>query len=111
MPALTTPPARDLLVEAAALADRGDLVGAAALCEQHLKGADADANAHALLGTIRQAAGELDAAEACFARALYCDPGHYNALIQLALLRERRGDAAGAANLRRRAARPRGGDR
>jgi chemotaxis protein methyltransferase WspC len=104
-----TEPRRDLLVEAAALADRGELAAAAELCEQRLRVVGADAAGYALLGTIRQAGGNLEQAEECFSRALYCDPGHYPSLVQLALLRERRGDRAGAANLRRRAAKARGG--
>ncbi|HTJ44134.1 MAG TPA: CheR family methyltransferase [Kofleriaceae bacterium] len=94
----------DRLAEAAQLANRGDLTGAAELCAQHLRVIGDDARAYSLLGTIRQASGALDEAEQCFTRALYCDPAHYESLVQLALLRERRGDRAGAANFRRRAA-------
>ena len=102
---------RNLLADAAALADRGELTDAADLCLLHLKDAGDDAAGHALLGTIRRAAGRLDEAEEHYSRALYCDPGHYESLVQLALLRERRGDRAGAENLRRRAAKARGGPR
>ena len=102
------PPARDLREEAAALADRGDLPAAAARIAEHLRAFPADAAGHALHGTIRQALGELAAAEDAFNRAVYLEPAHYEALVHLALLRERRGDAAGAAHLRRRAARARG---
>lgn len=104
------PPSRDLLAEAAALANRGELAAAAALCDEHLR-AGPDAPGYALLGTIRQADGRLEDAEAMFSRALYCDPGHYESLVHLALLRERRGDRAGAEQFKRRAtkARARGG--
>lgn len=105
------PEPRNLLADAAALADRGELADAADLCILHLKDAGDDAAAHALLGTIRRAAGRHDEAEEHYSRALYCDPGHYESLVQLALLRERRGDRAGAENLRRRAAKARGGPR
>ncbi|HUS67338.1 MAG TPA: CheR family methyltransferase [Kofleriaceae bacterium] len=106
-----TPTPRDLLAEAAALANRGDLAAAAALCDEHLR-AVPDAPGYALLGTIRQADGRLEDAEAMFSRALYCDPGHYESLVHLALLRERRGDRAGAEQFKRRAAkaRARGGN-
>ena len=109
----TAPAQRDLLEEAAALADRGELAAAADLCAQHFLVAGPDAQGYALLGTIKQAGGQIDDAEAMFSRALYCDPGHYQSLGQLALLRERRGDRTGAENLRRRAgkARDRGGGR
>jgi chemotaxis protein methyltransferase WspC len=107
MPPPVQEKARDLREEASALADRGDLAGAAARLADHLRATPADAAAHALLGTIKQAAGDLPAAEDAFNRALYLDPTHYEALVHLALLRERRGDAAGAAHLRKRAARAR----
>jgi chemotaxis protein methyltransferase WspC len=113
VPSVVPPPAppRDLLAEAAGLADRGDLAAAGALCDEHLRD-HPDAPGYALLGTIRQAGGRLEDAEAMFSRALYCDPGHYESLVHLALLRERRGDRAGAENLRRRAAKARrGGER
>ncbi len=99
----------DLLAEAAARADRGDLASAAELCEQKLAADGDDAGAWTLLGTVQQARGELDDAERSFSSALYCDPAHYQALVQLALLLERRGDRAGAANMRRRAAKISGG--
>jgi chemotaxis protein methyltransferase WspC len=108
MPPPVLEKARDLREEAAALADKGDLAGAAARLAEHLRATPADAAAHALLGTIKQAAGDLPAAEDAFNRALYLEPTHYEALVHLALLRERRGDAAGAAHLRKRAARARG---
>lgn len=108
---LAAPGKRDLLADAAALADRGELATAAELCLLHLKTAGDDAAGHALLGTIRRADGNLAEAEEHYSRALYCDPGHYESLVQLALLRERRGDRTGAENLRRRAAKARGGPR
>jgi len=93
------------LERAAELADRGELAAAAALCEERLRVAGDDAAAHQLLGVVRQAQGETAAAELCLARALYCDPSRATAMVHLALLLERRGDRAGAARLRRRAAR------
>jgi chemotaxis protein methyltransferase WspC len=99
---------RDLLAEATAFADRGELVVAAGLVEQHLATNGADANAWALLGTIRQASSDLARAEECFSRALYCNPSLYTALVQLALLLDRRGETKGAAQLRARAERAKG---
>ena len=52
------------------------------------------APAYVLLGLIRQAAGNLEQAEHCFGRAVYLQPDHYEALIHLAFLLERRGDTA-----------------
>jgi chemotaxis protein methyltransferase WspC len=99
---------RDLLAEATAHADRGELTVAAGLVEQHLAASGADGNAWALLGTIRQASSDLARAEECFSRALYCDPTLYTALVQLALLLDRRGESKGAAQLRARAERAKG---
>lgn len=104
-PPPTPPPrARDLLGEATALADRGELVRAGALCSEHLQGASSDAKAWTLLGTIRHASGESERAAECFHRALYCDPKNQTALLQLAFILDGRGDHTGAGNLRRRAA-------
>jgi chemotaxis protein methyltransferase WspC len=97
-------PAPATLDRAAELADQGRLAEAAQICELHLRGAGPDARAYELLGMVRLAAGEDVSAEQCFERALYLEPQRYLALVQLALLCEKRGDKAGAANLRRRAA-------
>jgi chemotaxis protein methyltransferase WspC len=106
-PALAPPPPRDLLAEAAELADRGDLEAASVRCEERLRVAGPEAAAYFMLGVIRQGQGLPDRAEECFGRALYCDPGHYESLVHLALLVAGRGDSVGAANLRRRAERAR----
>jgi chemotaxis protein methyltransferase WspC len=63
------------------------------------------AQAYVLLGLIRQAAGNPEQAEHCFSRAAYLQPEHYEALIHLALLMERRGETGRAAILRQRAQR------
>jgi chemotaxis protein methyltransferase WspC len=64
-----------------------------------------NAPACVLLGLIYQAVGNLDQAEHCFGRAVYLRPDHYEGLIHLAFLLERRGDTARAAILRQRAQR------
>ncbi len=87
------------------LADRGDLTGARALCEEYLQAHPACAEAHCLLGLIQQAGDRLDAAEACYTKALYLDPGRVEALVHLALIHEFRGDAVRAALFRDRARR------
>jgi chemotaxis protein methyltransferase WspC len=115
-PALPPPPRRPLELPAPSrldlaneLADRGELGAARALCEEQLRESGPDARTFTMLGVIRQSQGDLAAAEDYFARAVYLEPAHYQALVHLALLVEQRGDAAAAANLRRRAARARGG--
>ena len=104
-PRLVLAPPANPLERAAELADRGELEAAAALCDERLRAAGDDAEAHELLGLIRQAQGDVAAAELCFSRALYCDPDRKPAMVHLALLLERRGESAGAALLRRRAER------
>jgi chemotaxis protein methyltransferase WspC len=78
---------------------------AATLCETFMRAHGPSAQAYVLLGLIRQAAGNPEQAEHCFSRAAYLQPEHYEALIHLALLMERRGDTGRAAILRQRAQR------
>jgi chemotaxis protein methyltransferase WspC len=99
------PPARPGLEEARALADRGDLIAARALCEAHLASAGPDAAAYCLLAVVKQAAGDLDGAVDAFGKALYLDADHLDALFHLALLHERRGNREAANTVRKRAAR------
>jgi chemotaxis protein methyltransferase WspC len=94
----------DLLADARSAADRGDPTRAAALAEQHLAAHSPSAAAFNLLGVAKAMAGDPAEAEAAFTRALYLDPRHYDALVQLLVLAEARGDTAAAANYRRRAA-------
>jgi chemotaxis protein methyltransferase WspC len=96
-----------VLETARRLADQGELEAAAALCETFIREHGPSASAYVLLGLIRQAAGNLEQAEHCFGRAVYLQPDHYEALIHLAFLLERRGDTARAAVLRQRAQRAR----
>lgn len=64
-----------------------------------------DAQAFHLLGLIEEARGHIDHAESHLRKALYLEPRHYESLVHLALLLERRGDTAGAQLLRQRAER------
>lgn len=95
----------DLLALARSAADAGQLGDAAHHCRQFLAEATTSAEAYCLLGTIRQAQGDAAGAEQCFHKALYLDPSHHEALVHMSLLAQRRGDASGAANFRRRAER------
>ena len=63
------------------------------------------AAAYALLGLVRDAMGSHHQAALCYRKALYLEPGHSEALMHLALLLEKQGDAAGARRLRERARR------
>jgi chemotaxis protein methyltransferase WspC len=87
------------------LADRGELRAAAAQCEEQIKSVGPSARAFCLLGVIRRAEGDLVAAEQCFAKALYLEPAHSEALLHMALIHESRGESASAQRLRKRAER------
>jgi chemotaxis protein methyltransferase WspC len=93
------------LEEVVRLADQGRHNEAATLCEAEIRTYGPTPAAYFLLGVIRQAAGQPDAAATCFEKAVYLDPKHEEALVSLALLAQRRGDGDAAANFRRRAER------
>jgi len=95
----------DDLERASGLADRGRYDEATALVERAIARGGPSARGSFLLGLIRQAAGDLKGAESHFQRAAYLDPAHDEALLALALLAGRRGDAAAEAGYRRRAGR------
>ncbi len=98
-------PKTDTLAAARALADAGRLDDARAMCERLLRARSTDADALALLGVVHLAAGRADEAFDTFRKVLYLVPDHAEALTHMLSLYERRGDAAGAAALRRRLAR------
>jgi chemotaxis protein methyltransferase WspC len=85
------------------LADAGRLEEAAAICLAHLR-REKTAAAYYLLGLVRDAAGDPAAAE-CYRRAVYLQPDHAEALLQMAFLYEREGKLHRARAFRRRARR------
>lgn len=100
------PPAKacpDAIEPIRSLADRGRLQDAEDACRAALKDGTASAGIYCLLGTICAAKGDLSDAETAFQRAVYLDPECYEALIQLSLILEGRGQADAAARLRERA--------
>ena len=97
-----TAPANDL--EAATRhADRGNFAAAERICVAHLRSHRPSAAVFHLMGLIRDAGGFLTEAAECYRKALYLDHGHRESLFHLALLLEKRGDAASARVLRNRA--------
>jgi len=84
------------------LADQGQLAEAAKQCEFHLSAHRTDVQAYSLLGVIYQGLNCLEQAEQSFQKAIYLNPYAYEALVHLALLKEQRGDQAGAEILRQR---------
>ena len=93
------------LEQAQQYADQGKLADAAALCERSLREQGASAQVYYLLGLVHDAGSEAENARECFNKAVYLEPNHYDALVQLALLAERQGEARNAALLRQRAQR------
>ena len=100
----------DLLAQAQSSADAGRLEEAAQLCEQLARERTPSAEVLCLLGVVRQASGDLAAADRLFHQALYLEPTHRESLVHLALLAERRGDTRAAAQYRRRALRAGGSE-
>ncbi len=93
------------LQQARDLADQGRIGEARELCLQHLRAQPRSADAFYLLGVLHAAEGDTTAAAEVLRKAVYLQPDHQDALIQLALLADRRGDRDGARRLRARAAR------
>ena len=105
-PAPASPPSRTSGLERAReLADSGQLEAAIAACLAHLAQVGESAEAHYLMGLAHGAQGNEERAHAEYRKALYLEPDHYEALIHLALLTEKRGDASGARRLQERARR------
>ncbi|MCC5602224.1 CheR family methyltransferase [Nostoc favosum] len=90
------------LKTAQTLAERGQLHEAINLCETYLHEEPTIADAYLLLGQLYRIQGNEQQAEQCFQKAIYLEPNHYEALIHLVLLKERRGDIANAAVIRER---------
>jgi chemotaxis protein methyltransferase WspC len=86
-------------------ADRGLLEESSRICRILLEQNPFDPAVHFLLGEIDEAAGNSQESEKHFERAIYFDPGHYEALMHLSLSRARQGDLAGSERYRDRARR------
>ncbi|WP_169975516.1 CheR family methyltransferase [Tautonia rosea] len=85
------------------LANQGAWESALAMAGRLVSRSPSDPSAYVLLGSIEQAAGRADRAEACYRRAVYLDGDRVEALLALAGLVDARGDRVAAANYRRRA--------
>jgi chemotaxis protein methyltransferase WspC len=93
------------LDQAKMLADAGQLIEAAELCESHLKHTGTSFEVYYLLGVVRDSMGDVEAAAQCYRKALYLKPTHCETLTHLALLSERKGDRISAQKLHERARR------
>lgn len=98
-----TPESGNSVNAARRLADGGQLSEAAGMCERLLRENGANADAYCLLGVVQHGMENFQRAEECLDRALYLDDQCYDAVVHLALIKERKGDSAGAEVLRRRA--------
>ena len=101
-PAPEPPPG---LEQAEQLADRGELETATAICERLLAEGAQDPDVYGLLGVLSESGGKGEAAEDFFRKALYLAPHHYESLLHMGLLCERRGDVEGSRLYRARASR------
>lgn len=109
-PRTPTPPktgisADDLVTQARGHANAGRLNDAAVICERLIADGNSTAEVLYLLGVVRDALGDLAQAAECYRKAVYLDPVHTDAMLHLALVREKQGDIALAATLRARARR------
>ncbi|MFA6960700.1 MAG: CheR family methyltransferase [Opitutaceae bacterium] len=89
-------PMKSELDRAMQLADQGRLVEAVKACESHVHVHGPSAQAFYVMGLVRDASGSHTEASEFYRKALYLDPQHHDALVQLALLLEGQGDKAGA---------------
>ncbi|MCB9664182.1 MAG: tetratricopeptide repeat protein [Alphaproteobacteria bacterium] len=85
-----------MFLEAEALRDLREATEAEARYRRVLHAEPQNADAWSGLGSAMVDQGLFDEAGACFARALRCRPDHADATYGRAMVRERRGDAAGA---------------
>jgi chemotaxis protein methyltransferase WspC len=92
------------LAVARQLADAGRFEEATAICENHVRKEGPTAQAYYLMGLLRDAMGDSTASD-YYRKALYLEPNHYETLLQMSLLLEKRGDHAGANAFKRRAER------
>ncbi|HBB34300.1 MAG TPA: chemotaxis protein CheR [Cyanobacteria bacterium UBA8803] len=95
-------PSSSGLTLAKELADTGQIEAAITHCQEYLTQDFTNDEAYTLLGTLHQSKSEYSQAEQYFRKALYLNPHSYEALMQLALLKEHRGDRIGAEILQQR---------
>jgi len=95
-------PVQDCLEKARMLADRGELDAAFKQCRICLEKNPFSAAAHFLMGMIYHAVGNDRETEAYMEKVIYLDPGHPDALEQLYLIAQHRGDLRKAGLLRQR---------
>ncbi|MDP1836293.1 MAG: CheR family methyltransferase [Chlamydiales bacterium] len=87
-------PQIELLNRAIELANEGHLKGSMDACQLYLKRYEPHAQIYFLLGALHVASNDDDKAAYYFEKAVYLIPTHYEALVNLALIADRKGDKA-----------------
>ena len=105
LPRAPAPPARATLDDARAAADAGRLEDARIRANAVHAAGERSVELFHLLGTLEAALGRPAEAEGWLRQAVYLAPSHPEALVQLALLADARGEHELAARYRARAAR------
>nr|WP_314877202.1 CheR family methyltransferase [uncultured Pseudomonas sp.] len=106
MPAKAGQPSEsELLAQIARQANAGDSQAALASCERYLRQFEPKAQVYYWLGLLSDTAGDSHNAVIHYRKAVYLEPQHPEALLQLATLLAAQGDEAGARRLQERAAR------
>ncbi len=95
--------AEEMLAGIRALADQNRLEEGLALCGKAMDEGLTNAEIYYLSGLIHFTLNRLDAAEEQFLKAVYLDPGHYEALVTLSLIYQQRADVSRMALYRNRA--------
>ncbi|WEZ87647.1 CheR family methyltransferase [Pseudomonas sp. NyZ480] len=95
----------ELLASIARQANAGDSAQARASCQRYLRQFAPKAQVYYWLGLLSDTDGDASQALTHYRKALYLDPQHPEALVQLAALLAAQGDEAGARRLQERAAR------
>lgn len=103
-PAPTTAPP-PVAAELLRLADLGHLDDALAACERWLASSGPSAEAFYFQGLLHDAAGRPQQAQTGYRKALYLEPTHTRALLQLSALLQSQGDVEGAQRMKTRARR------
>jgi len=77
---------KDTLYEIQRLADSGSIIKAKEECSLYIKKFPGDANGFYLMGVLCNAINDVNFAAEYFEKALYLEPNHYDALVNLSLI-------------------------